>query len=103
MNKEQIKLIKDVIIQLNKINDDNDEKLQKLKEKISLLVGRLINNRDDMRIGITISEIFDLVNSMSYGCLVAEKACALTFLKQFDEEVSENGQEKTIGVECETN
>jgi hypothetical protein len=31
---------------------------------------------------------------MSYGCLVAEKACALTFLKQFDEEVSENGQEK---------
>lgn len=89
MNKEQIKLIKDVIIKLNKINDDNDEKLQKLKEKISLLVGRLVNNRDDMRIGATISEIFALIDSMKYDCMIAERSCSITFLKQIKDKLNE--------------
>ena len=86
---EQIDYIIETINQLHKVNNDNDEKLQKLKEKISLLVGRLVNNRDDMRIGATISEIFALIDSMEYDCMIAERSCSITFLKQIKDKLNE--------------
>lgn len=86
---EQIDYVIDIINQLYKVNNDNDEKLQKLKEKISLLVGRLVNNRDDMRIGATISEIFALIDSMKYDCMIAERSCSITFLKQIKDKLNE--------------
>lgn len=86
---EQIDYVIDTINQLHKINNDNDEKLQKLKEKISLLVGRLVNNRDDMRIGATISEIFALIDSMKYDCMIAERSCSITFLNQIKDKLNE--------------
>lgn len=85
MKNDRLKVIEKYIIDTDKIILDNTEKLEKLKAKISLLVGRLINKRDDERIGITVSEIISIVESMNDTRPIAEKACALTFLKQFDD------------------